>query len=305
MPRVARPSTRRVSTGCVVAALLVGLGLGVLVLGVGFGAIVLLRGERGSRLRNALGAPAAVGVNPRVNDANARKLWKGMTVDQAQAILGPGTPSTFNDIVAIMERASRFPTGIRIPGGSLEGETWYRWQNGGHHVFASFLPSKTGVLRLSTADSFTAHPDGTLETGTLIGPHPMEDLDRWAATHDQRMAVVSNPRWKKGPAVRQALVGRWRTAPSPIDGPRGWDFHADGTCAGHKMALGDKDSRGHYRFLNDNHIEMTMAEPDFFNPANVRNITYRYLVLVDDRELLLCNEGQGESVPTVSQFRER
>ncbi len=302
----ARPAGSRVRVGCVLAALLLGTGLGLLVLAVGVGAFFLLRGERGARLKNALGAPAAaLGVNPQVNDANAQKLWKGMTPDQAQAILGPGTACTFNDIVAIMERASHFPTGIRVPGGNLNGETWYRWQNGGMHAFASFLPGKTGVLRLSSLMFFTAHPGGAMESGTLIGATPNEDLDRWAAEHDRRVALVNNPRWKKGPAIRQALVGRWRTTPNPIDGPRGWDFNADGTCAGHKMAFGDKGSRGRYRFLNDNHIEMTMAEPDFFNPGKALNVTSRYLVLVDDKELILCNEGQGDAIPTVSQFRER
>jgi hypothetical protein len=292
----------------VIAALLAGLGLGLVVLGVGAAGFFFLRSGGGASVGGGGGNPltALLGGNSQVTDGNARKLWKGMTPDQAQAILGPGTACNFNDIIAIEENAAPgFPRGIRIPGGSLEGETWYRWQNGGRHVFASFLPSKTGVLRLNSLMFFTAHPGGVLESGTLIGAHPFDDLDRWAAEHDRRVALVNDPRWTKGPAVRQALVGRWRQPHNPGDGPRGWDFHADGTCAGHKMAFGDKDSQGRYRFLNDDHIEMTMAEQDAFHPGQAVTVTYRYLVLVDDKELILCNEGQGDPLPTVSQFRER
>jgi len=252
-----RPSASRVRVGCALAALLAGFGLGVLVLAGGVAAFFLLRGERGSRLKNALAAPAvALGVNPQVNDANARKLWKGMTPDQAQAILGPGQPCNFNDIIAIEENAAPgFPRGLRFPGGSLEGETWYRWQNGGMHVFASFLPSKTGVLRLNSLMFFTAHPGGALESGTLIGAHPFDDLDRWAAEHDRRVAVVTNPLWKKGPAVRQALVGRWRSPPNPIDQKSsGYDFNSDGSCTAYLMAFGDPLCQGRYRFTDDNHV---------------------------------------------------
>jgi hypothetical protein len=293
-----RSAAPRVRVGCVLAALLAGTGLGLLVL-AGVAAFFLLRGEHGSRLKNALGAPAAaLGINSQVNDANLRKLWKGMTLDQAQAVLGPGTPCTFNDIIAIQEKAAHFPLGIRIPGGSLEGETWYRWQNGGHHAFASFLPSKTGVLRLSSLMFFTAHPGGALESGHLIGAHPDDDLDRWAAEHDRRVAVVSNPRWKKGPAVRQALVGRWRSPPNPIDQKSsGYDFNADGSCTAYLMAFGDPLCQGRYRFTDDNHVEVVLAVRDFFNKAQVSQVPSHFLVLVDDKELVLCREGQGEPQP--------
>jgi hypothetical protein len=324
----ARPAPKRVGVGCVLAALLAGLGLGLLVLGIGVGAFFLLRPERapgrgggGSPGTEGGGPPAAVGVgrgaepagpaaalgaNAQVNEANVGKLWKGMTPDQAQAILGPGKTCTFNDIIAIEEKAARFPMGVRFPGGNLNGETWHRWQNGGMHVFASFLPGKTGVLRLSSLMFFTAHPGGALESGHLIGAVPDEDLDRWAVEHDRRIVLANNPRWKKGPAVRQALVGRWRERQGPGEDPRGWDFLADGTCTGHKMSLSGHTAQGRYRFLNDDHIEMTVAGPDPFNPGRAGvPATCRYRALVDENELILCDEGQGEPIPTPSQFRQR
>jgi hypothetical protein len=298
-----RPAAKRVGVGCVLAALLAGLGLGLLVLAVGVGAFFLLRGERGSRLKSALGAPAAaLGVNPQVNDANVRQLWKGMTPDQAQAVLGPGKPCTYNDIIAIHENAAPgFPRGIRFPGGSLNGETWYRWQNGGRHVFASFLPSKTGVLRLSSLQVFTAHPGGALESGHLIPSHPDDNLDHWAAEHDRRVAIVNNPRWKKGPAIRRALVGRWRERHNP---PPGWDFNADGSCATHHMAFGDRVCRGTYRFTDDDHIEVFLVGEDPFHPDQVRRIPDRFLVLVGEKELVLCREGQGGPRPEAPFFRQ-
>jgi hypothetical protein len=35
---------------------------------------------------------------------------------------------------------------------------------------------------------------------------------------------------------------------------------------------------------------------DFFNKAEVHRVPERSLVLVDDKELVLCREGQGERV---------
>ena len=313
MPRLAqdypprrRPAPKRSTVPCVIVALLAGAGLGLLVLGGGVAAFFLLRGDRARTWSNGFGVPAALGVNPQVNDANARKLWKGMTPAQAEAILGPGKACNFNDIIAIEENAAPgFPRGLRFPGGSLEGETWYRWQNGGMHVFASFLPSKTGVLRLNSLMFFTAHPGGALESGTLIGAHPFDDLDQWAAEHDRRVAVVHNPRWKKGAAVRRALVGRWRSAPNPIDQKSsGWDFNPNGSCTGYLMAFGDPLCSGTYRFLDDDHVEVVLAGRDFFNKAEVHPVPSRFLVLVDDRELVLCREGQGEPQPDPALSRQ-
>jgi hypothetical protein len=220
-----------------------------------------------------------------------------MPLDEVEAILGPGKVCTFDDVLKIVQEAAD-PGGKRpVPAGLDDGSTWRLWQNGGLSVMVSFRKGNSGVERVATVTRLTRLPGGAIETRNLTGRHA--DLDAVAAERLKNQQVLKDPRWKTGPAVRAALVGKWRSLKG-LGFRQGWDFNADGTCIFYRGSfdpLGggqfEVERRGKYRFLDDAHVEMVTSSPYPGLPGQPPDqVTQRYQVLV---------EGQSWSFPTLNR----
>jgi hypothetical protein len=304
-----RPRKRRKKSDprALLIAGLLAFGLAVLAGGV-VAVVVVLRGGG----NNLLGLNT--GVNPKVNELNLNKLWPAMSLDEAQAILGEGKECDADEICRVCDSsfdAYHQGTGVAVvlAGASCKVQSWYRWQNGGLHVFAGFQKSKSGVPRLVLLRWYRQGPGGAFEwmEAITLQDHPFADpnaLDRMAADHARRGNLLDDPKWKTGAAIRQSLVGRWRLPsfdPVHFPSPEGYDFNADGSC----VRIGGPGDRhpGSYRFVDDSHVEVTTADEAMVLGGGKRPTTRRYRVLVSDKELILVTENPSGPVmdPTLER----
>jgi hypothetical protein len=133
----------------IIGAVLLGVALVVVAVG-GVGAFLLLRG-RGS---SGLASPGLtlLGVNPAVNQAALKAIQPGMTLDQVQAILGPGRnahTSDFRDAFAGFNDDAAKWSGNSTSAGVT---SWYHWQNGDERIFVGFAKGRrSGKLRANVA----------------------------------------------------------------------------------------------------------------------------------------------------------
>ncbi len=293
-----------------------GGGLLVVVVGVVVLVIVLRKGDKGSDSAGPGGAPGGgPGGGPKVTAKNADSLLEGMTVKEAEDILGPGKVCSLDEILKVCETegGTGGPRGRRLiePARAGDESSWRLWQNDGVSVMVSFRKGKSGIERVSTVLRLSRAPGGGLASMRRAMLYP--DLDAVAAAREKKLATLKDPRWKTGPAIRTALVGKWRS-PKVVGFRRGWDFNADGKCVSYQGFYGnlpghDKmnvDRRGEYRFPDDEHVEIVTTSPQLGFPGEPpAPRTERYKVLVDDKELVLVDEHPTEPNPQPALQRER
>jgi hypothetical protein len=229
-PRPPRTGKKRASrSGAWLAVLLIGGGfaalmtVGLIVLGV----VLLLSGVGG--LPNL--SPGGLFGLSRVTEENFHKLARGMSMSEVEDILGPGTECTINDFFqAANDTTNKMPPELQArPDVQRIPPTWRRWKNGGLDIFVNFRKGKSGVERVCGLCFINRLPGGAIMSGTQ-GDNPLEDLDATAAARAKNVQLVNDPKWKKGPAIRAALVGKWPLLGLPGNDRIGWDFNADGTC---------------------------------------------------------------------------
>jgi hypothetical protein len=209
----------------------------------------------------------AFGVNVKVTPDNARKLWVGMTLAEAEEILWRGQVCTPNEIADIATADHGPRRALMYAAAPPPGvDSWARWHNGGCQVFAGFRKSDSGVERLAYVQIMKLLPGDVLEHEELNAANPFFDLDAMAADHEKNVRLLQDPRWKSGPAIRTALVGQWRLPGMPAGDAWGYDFNADGSYVRLGLPGGGKGT-GSHRFTDDSHIEIDLSEPDLFNPG--------------------------------------
>jgi hypothetical protein len=133
----------------IIGAVLLGVALVVVAVG-GVGAYFLFRGRGAS----GSGSPGLtlLGVNPAVNQAALKALQPGMTLDQVQAILGPGRTANTNDFrdafAGFNDDAAKWSGNSTSAGVT----SWYHWQIGDERIFVGFAKGRrTGKLRANVA----------------------------------------------------------------------------------------------------------------------------------------------------------
>jgi hypothetical protein len=254
-------------------------GAGLLLVGVVVLVVVLRRPVPPVAGPDLAGPPSSANVT----SENADKLLEGMTVAEADAILGPGKICTLDDIGRIcavdVGPQQQRPEVARVG----DESSWRLWQNGGLSVMVGFRRGKSGVERVSTVARLTRLPSGAIE---FARTEPMSnDLDAVAAARLKYQQLLLDARWKTGAALRAALVGKWRSPRSP-GWRKGWDFNADGTCTVYSGEAGELfvQDRGKYYLGDDTHIEIETV------PRSPQQNPERYRVLVDDKELVLVDD---------------
>jgi predicted Zn finger-like uncharacterized protein len=292
-------------SGALIAVLLIGGGVALL-LAVGLivvGVVLLLPGS-GSWGLPGLG-PSGLFAPSRVTVENFNKLAQGMSVSQAESILGPGKVCTIGEIVQVGDASHEAVPALNGTPAALGDESsWRRWQNGGLDVFVGFRKGKSGVERVCCYSFVNELPGGAVETESQAD-NPLEDLDAMAAARSKNEQLVNNPCWKTGPAIRAALVGKWRfTNGGPGDDRTGWDFGADGTCVHYGGFGQDSVAPGRYRFVDDSHIETVVSQPDFFPGKPPTQVTEQFKVLVDDKELVLVYDSPNGPSPMLALSRQ-
>jgi predicted Zn finger-like uncharacterized protein len=293
-----RPRRKGRKRGVPVWVWLVSVGGGLLVVGLVV-LVVVLVGKGPSASGPGFGGLSGTS---KVTKENADKLLAGMSVAEAEELLGPGKVCTYEEICKVCEAAGTTEAGfkkvplVQPPGRAGDESSWHLWQNGDLNVLVIFRKGKSGVERVSNVSRWTRLPGGAVETASMAGG--LGDLDALAAKRLQEQQLLKDPRWKTGPAIRTALVGKWRSPKGPVV-RQGWDFNADGTCilyrGGGFGAFQDTfnvDRRGQYRFLDDSHVEMVTTSPyPGFPGQPPEEVTQRYKVLVDEKELIFVDEG--------------
>jgi hypothetical protein len=276
-------STRRAvkkgksSTGLL---LILAIGGGVLLL-VGAGVavlVIILMPEDGDN-----GGPGAP-----VTAADLGKVEIFMTKDQVEAVLGKGRTAATGDIHPNWIEAGQ-RTGVT---------TWYQWGGGADTLYVGFGQGRSGTPR--AVISFFVHRSTTgIGAAEETKPGFMNlnlfdaDLDDLARDRGKENALLKDPKWKKGPDIRKALVGFWVAV-----GVGGYDFKADGTCR--SESVGDK-SGGTYKFTDDEHVEVTLKADPLFAGQQTETKTLRYKVLVDEKELILIDDRFPAAHPIVYQ----
>jgi hypothetical protein len=293
-------------SGARIAVLLIGGGaFALLALGLVVGGIVLIVMNNGGAGGPSVLNPGGLFGASKATVENYHKLARGMSVSEAEAILGPGKNCTINDFFQANDPTNQIAPALKdIPAVQNDPTTWRRWQNGGLDIFVNFRKGKSGVERVCAFYLINRLPGGAIETETQED-NPLEDLDAMAAGRAKNEQLLKDPRWKTGPAIRAALIGKW-TMPRILQGePRsGWDFNADGTCA-HIGGFGQGAvASGTYRFVDDSHIETTTSQPDFFTKQPGLPVTEHFKVLVDDKELVLVYDNPDGPSPTLAMQRE-
>ena len=317
-----RPRMRRKQSGLGVkwVGLLIGgavaavLALVLIVVGI---VLVLPRGGGGASPGGAGpgsgGGPLGLGIGlgpgglfgaSNVTVENYHKLARGMTVSEAEAVLGPGQKCTINDMFQAADPTNQVAPALKaIPAVQADPTTWRRWQNGGLDIFVGFRKGKSGVERVCFFTFINRLPGGAYETESQED-NPLEDLDATAAAHAKNDQLLKNPRWKTGPAIRAGLVGKWRfTNGGPGGDQIGWDFSANGACVHYGGFGNDSVAPGTYRFTDDSHIETSVSQPDFFPGKPPTQVTENFKVLVDDKELILVYDHPNGPNPTLALSR--
>jgi DNA-directed RNA polymerase subunit RPC12/RpoP len=289
-----------------------GGGLLVVVVGVVVLVVVLRKGDKGGGSAGPGGAP---GGASKVTAKNGDSLLEGMTVKEAEDILGPGKVCSLDEILKVCETegGTGGPRGGRLHDPARAGteSSWRLWQNDGVSVMVSFRKGNSGIERVSTVLRLTRLPGGGIASMRRAMLYP--DLDAVAAEREKKRATLKDPRWKTGPAIRTALVGKWRS-PKKVGFRQGWDFNGDGKCVAYQGFYGNLpgqdnlnvDRRGEYRFLDDEHVEIVTTIPNLGFPGQPpAQRTERYKVLVDDKELVFVDEHPTEPAPQPALQRER
>jgi hypothetical protein len=278
-PRKKKPAASK--NGAVL--LIGGIVGGVLVLGIVVVVLVVVL-SRG-------GAGGLLGPS-KVTAENADTILEAMTVEEVEAILGPGRVCTFADIANIVAgTAGADPRQQLALAAFDDGTTWRLWQNDGLSVMVNFRKGRSGVERVASVQRLTRLPNGAVESRNSTGGHA--DLDAVAAERVKNQQLLKDPRWKTGRAIRTALVGKWRS-PKGLGNREGWDFNADGTYTlygGFGDDLQVKHS-GTYRFVDDAHVETSAQLPEPFTNKMSLQVTGSYQVLVDDKELVFVDGDQ-------------
>ena len=263
-----------------VLLLILGIGGGVLVLGcAGIGTIVTILMLKGGD---------SGGPTSQVTAADLDKVKIFMTKNQVEAVLGKGKTANIQDI---------HPNWIQA--GQRTGVTaWYQWGGGSDTLYVGFGQGRSGTQR--AVISFFVHK---FTRGNVAGEETKSgfmnldlfgtDLDDLARDKGKENALLQDPKWKKGPEIRKALVGFWVAV-----GVGGYDFKADGTC---RSESGGDKSGGTYKFTDDEHVEMTLKSEPIFAGQQAETKTLKCKVLVDEKELILIDDRFPDAHPIVYQ----
>ncbi|HEV3146176.1 MAG TPA: hypothetical protein VGZ47_19980 [Gemmataceae bacterium] len=303
-PRPARRPVRsgRSSRGSGTPVVLLAVGSVALVILVVAGAIavIALLGKGGVSPLAGGGAFSAsgLGINPLATKANLGRVHEGMTLEESQAILGPGAPAGKNDMAMAFgsEKVDPYdqtdpPEEIKIRNGRIWGVTdWYQWRSGNLNIFIGFAKGKrSGKYKAMLAfwvEKFDSRIGGTgsfrCDSETAFTGR-YTDPDRITDEREAEDRKINDPKWKKGDP-RQLLPGRWVIAGSVLKD--GFEFGANGAVKSY--GLQDHDYTSTYRFVDDNHIEINVP-PTLTTKARVD----KYRVLVSQNELLLVRERPG------------
>jgi hypothetical protein len=266
--------------------------------------VVVMRGMNGAGPLVAGNpfSPSALGINPLATKANFVKLDEAMTLDEVQAILGPGASAGESEMEAAFGEGAD-PTGHNgTPGrqwmfnGRSAGVTsWYQWRAGNFSIFVGFARgSRTGkekALLSFWVDRFGTGAGGLGMHGfnSEVGFLATGDPDKITDAHEAQNRLLNDPKWKKG-NPRQLLIGRWQDAVN-----FGYEFTANGAV----KSFGLEEYASTYRFIDDSHIEINVPAAPLV-PAHVA----KYRVLVNETEMILGRE-QGHRLILTEHKRVR
>jgi DNA-directed RNA polymerase subunit RPC12/RpoP len=222
--------------------------------------------------------------------ADFKKIEIFMTRAQVEAVLGVGQAAGNQDMDARWVQA----------GQQARVTLWLRWSNNQDSVFVGFGQGRSGLHRAVV--SYYMHKmavPGGVGQETTIGFIHLDpwgsDLDDLALEKGKEQALLQSPRWRKGPAIRKAIVGFWVAI-----GVGSYQFKEDGACF--EASSADKSS-GAYHFTDDENVELTMKIQPLFPGQAVEPKKIRCKVLVDDEELILVDDRFPGAHPILYQRR--
>jgi DNA-directed RNA polymerase subunit RPC12/RpoP len=299
--RQGRERPRRSPARGAMPRLLLAGGILLVLAGLGAGVCLLVAGRAGRRKPENLTAAAARADDERAAaqvsalEAGLDRVTPFLARADVEAALGNGREATEGEVrAALLEGWVRRegqpgpPDWVRTDRRN-GAAAWCLWRSGRETLVVGFARGESGTQRAVSSYLIRRNADPsrpslvevgliTVDLGDFVG-----DPDggaRWKAEEARRLAA---PRWKTGPAVRRALVGKWGMQ-HPFR--EGYEFAEGGTY----RCRAFYDHEGTYRFTDDRHVELTLTAG---GPGVPRRRPLRYEVLVDEDELVLVSQGGG------------
>ncbi len=265
---------------------IVGLGIGaVLVLCVpcaGVGLYFVF--QAGPDRMNDDGAPQA-----RITRADLDKIVSAMTLDEVNAILGPGRLATPADMRAAFNENRPIPisaTDSWKRNAEIVGvKAWHQWRNGDESIFVGFAKGKkTGKERALISFWVKRLDDGFKANPGLLPLFRIDDPDAIAEERDAEEKLTNDPKFKQGDA-KKLIVGQWAD-----EVKHGWVFRADGTF--HDRSPGGDP--GDYRFTAPDQIELSY-KPDWpgVAPGTIHHVKSFKVLVSEDTLILRRLPGEG------------
>jgi hypothetical protein len=266
-------------TGLVVGLAAAGVGLvlllagGVLVVAWASGAFSTGGTGAPPGAPGASGAPDAPGTPgspaPDALRADFDKIDLGVTLAEAEAVLGPGKKIAFSELPA--EGGMSVTAKAHDYMGEIEANEWRQWGDApGLVVGLSKAPS--GAERV-TFVGYRA-PQRQRYEGELVGVYDQARAGKLPAEADCR----ARPKTRPG-KLRDLILGRWRAHGGPeFNGAPDYDFRADGVEDEYIRdgATTFKRWSGQYRVIDDDTLEITY--PELLKTAPVQAVN-RYTVI--------------------------
>jgi hypothetical protein len=222
------------------------------------------------------------GGKANVSKENLHKIEAGMPLEEVNAILGSGRVANQDHMSEAFGNFGLDASNKWIANGNNAGvDTWRQWQADDQSIFVGFgkgLKSGKEFVLISfwvkrKANGFAS------DVGVLTVFR--DDPDTLAAKRDERVKLLSDPKWKGDRKAR--IVSKWHDEVG-----NGYEFKADGSYA--RLGFGKYNST--YRFTADDQIEITIPAGAEIVGAKARTETYK--IWVSEDELLMQQQPAGK-----------
>jgi hypothetical protein len=247
---------------------------------------VVLIARKGNDGSTAPADPAKVTLD------NFRRVQVGMDLAEVEGILGGGVSSSENDMRRAFARAlGEMNAAVETGWSRFSGAaTWRRWDGKNLRVWVVFAKARDDGPPLA------AYSTALEESGGKAKPHSgiqtflgNTDLAEANEKRKKEQALRDDPKWVRGPQVRELLFGDWRQ-PSVS----GYLFHRDGkltTFQQYETHVQGSDTT--YRVLDDSHVEFV---PPRMHP-DLPTIPQKYEFRINPDELVLFETGTNPIIP--------
>lgn len=259
-----------------------------LILGIGgtaiaIGVILFLTLDGGS------GGSGLLGGSKAVTRENLGKIYGAMAMKDAEKLFGTPASTTKEKIKERLTVGG--PPGAFSSGGpeqsffrtasASQASKWYEWNNGDSFIVVGTRNDREGVERIVCS----AWAKRTKEGGgvsveyypgaTVIGN---SDLAGIARKREEFENLLNDPKWKKGDALKKALVGKWirKRFQEKIE------FFANGTYE--ESTPFRKPFRGTWNLVEGNTVDLTRPGSTLL-PPRPEDSTRRYQILVSEDEM--------------------